>query len=532
MLSPPTSGVFLHPTSLPGRFGIGDIGPDAFAFVDWLAGSGQSYWQFLPLGPPGDGHSPYQSLSTLAGNPLLISPEALAQAGLLPCEELRSAEDECSSDTGRVDFARAEQVKNRVLAAAYDRFNALPPTHPMSREFDDFRQGNAEWLDDFTVFMALREANGSRAWTCWDELVDRSKRPMPGALGELHDRIRFHGFVQWAFDRQWEALRQYANDRAVRLIGDLPIYVSHDGADVWANRELFQLDPEGRPAAVAGVPPDYFSETGQLWNNPLYDWEANRRQGYAWWVRRVRNLLRRVDVVRLDHFRGFQAYWEVPGDAVTAEQGQWVPGPGAELFDAIDRAIVSRSDLHADGRTALPFIAENLGHITHEVDELQRRLGLPGMVVLQFALTGAIEGDFDPSALAPNTVLYTGTHDNNTTRGWLEEEVLSSPEKHQRVRRYISTHPETVAWEVIELAWRSSAGLAMTTVQDLLDLGAASRMNRPGTTTAQHPNWSWRVTPQSLDRRLQDRLLKLTADAGRNRTEPRAATVREAPPPA
>lgn len=515
MTPQPACGVLLHPTSLPGRFGIGDIGPEAFRFVDWLAGSGQAFWQFLPLGPPGEGDSPYQSLSAFAGSPLLISPEALAAEGLLCFDELRSAEGACAGSVGRVDFVLAERVKSRLLEAACDRFDAIAATHPLQADFDGYRALQAEWLDDFALFMALREANDRQAWTSWHSGVDRRKEPLPDGAGQLRRRVRFHSFVQWLFSRQWQALRRYANERGVRLIGDLPIYVSHDGADVWANRDLFQLAPDGLPSVVAGVPPDYFSETGQLWNNPLYDWQANQRQGYDWWIQRVRALLDRVDFIRLDHFRGYQAYWEIPAGALTAEQGHWVPGPGADLFEAIDRAILCRSGERGDGHTSLPFIAENLGHITHDVDQLQRRLRLPGMIVLQFALTGAIEGDFNPAAIDYNTVVYTGTHDNNTARGWLEEEVSRHPEQFDRIRRFVSARPETVAWELIEVAWRSSARLAMTTVQDVLNLGSPSRMNRPGTITAQHPNWSWRVPPGALSRHLQDRLAQLTSDAGR-----------------
>lgn len=515
MISRPASGILLHPTSLPGRFGIGDLGPEAFRFVDWLADSRQAFWQFLPLGPPGDGDSPYQSLSAFAGSPLLISPEEMVADGLLSRDELHGAEQACTGAFERVNFVLAKDTKNRLLHAAYDRFETFPNDHPLVGSFEDYLFQHAEWIDDFALFMALREINGEQAWTSWQNGVSRMKEPLPEARKELHSRIRFHAFVQWTFDRHWDSLHQYAIARGIRLIGDLPIYVSHDGADVWAHRELFLLDGDGRPAAVAGVPPDYFSQTGQLWNNPLYNWDTNRRNGYDWWIERVRELLSRVDFVRLDHFRGYQAYWEVAAGAATAEQGRWVPGPGEELFKAINRAISTESDGAGGSRAKLPFIAENLGFITHDVDELQRRLGLPGMVVLQFALTGAIEGEFNPSQLDFGTVVYTGTHDNNTTRGWLDEELLGNPDQLDRVRRFVPAHPETIAWDLIEVAWRSSACLAMTTVQDLLNLGSGSRMNRPGTITAQHPNWSWRLLPQALDRRVQERLAQLTADAGR-----------------
>ncbi|MDZ7618589.1 MAG: 4-alpha-glucanotransferase [Patescibacteria group bacterium] len=522
MLSRLASGILLHTTSLPGAFEIGDLGPEAVRFVDWLADSRQGFWQFLPLGPPGDGDSPYQSLSAFAGSPLLISPDGLAADGLLARDELRSAEALGGGAPDRVDFARVHAAKDRLLRAAYDRFAALPASHALVADFEDYCRLQAEWLDDFALFMALREINGQQAWTSWRNGVNATKEPLPETRKELHPRVRFHAFVQWAFDRQWDSLHQYARERGIRLIGDLPIYVSHDGADVWAHRELFCLNGDGSPSAVAGVPPDYFSQTGQLWNNPLYDWEANRRHEYQWWVARVRALLSRVDYVRLDHFRGYQAYWEVPAGAATAEQGRWVPGPGDDLFLAIDRAMAAESE--ASGRHAgrLPFIAENLGFITHDVDELQHRLGLPGMVVLQFALTGAIGGEFDPARLDANTVIYTGTHDNNTTRGWLEEELQGrpgqldgTPGQLDRVRQFVTAQPESIAWELIELAWRSSACLAVTTAQDLLNLGSGSRMNRPGTVTAQHPNWSWRMRLEALDCRVQERLAQLTADAGR-----------------
>ena len=523
MIAQPTAGVLLHPTSLPGPFGIGDMGPEAFQFVDWLADAGQGFWQFLPLGPPGDGDSPYQSLSAFAGNPLLISPEMLVEDGLLSADQLAPVSHTCGGRADRVDFPAVEKAKNPLLQSAFDRFNALPASHALYVSFDDYRDGQAMWLNDFALFMALREINGEQAWTRWQEGIDSNRRPLPGISESLRPRIRFHTFVQWVFDRQWDALRRYANGRGVRLIGDLPIYVSHDGADVWANRELFQLDASGQAAAVAGVPPDYFSETGQLWNNPLYNWDANRQQGYRWWIHRVRGLLGRLDFIRLDHFRGYQAYWAVPAGATTAEQGQWVPGPGAELFEAIDRAMVAQPDATAKHHLCLPLIAENLGYITPDVDALQQRLGLPGMIVLQFALTGAIEGEFDPAAIDGNTVLYTGTHDNNTTRGWLEEEVSLQPEQLQRVRRFVSAEPATIAWELIELAWRCSAHLAIAPAQDLLQLGSQSRMNRPGTNTAQHPNWSWRMERGVLNRHLQERLLQLTADSGRMTPERIAA---------
>jgi len=526
------SGVLLHPTSLPSPYGIGDVGTAAHRFVDWLAAAGQQYWQLLPLVPPDEGGSPYQSVSAFAGNPLLISPDSLSEDGLLDTEQLALAAKRCGHAVTTVDYPLAFQVKAELLRAAATRFFALPDSAALRRDYDCFRATQRGWLDDYATFLALREMNQGRAWTEWDHGVDAEQRPLAAADEQLQASKEFHRFEQWACARQWDALREHARRVGVALIGDLPIYVAEDSADVWAHRDLFELDESGRPRLVAGVPPDYFSETGQLWNNPLYDWQANRDQGYRWWTDRVRAVLGRVDVVRLDHFRGFEAYWAVDAGEPDARNGRWLPGPGAELFDSIRRNLEENS---VDGREGspsanqrdapppaipvwqrLPFIAENLGHITAEVDALQQATGLPGMVVLQFALLGEIEGHFDPATIAPETVAYTGTHDNNTTRGWFEQEVLPHPEKLENLRRFTKAScPEAVAWEIIEVAWHSSAAVAVAPVQDLLGLPAGARMNRPGTSHHDAPNWAWRLEPGQLGEELAGSLRALTEAADR-----------------
>jgi 4-alpha-glucanotransferase len=523
MLLERSSGVLLHPTSLPGRFGIGDLGPQARRFVDWLAAAGQQLWQVLPLGPTGDDFSPYQSLSASALNPLLVSPRLLAEDRLVDQADLDRAAAPPDAKPGRVDFARVAGEKDRLLQTAAARFRRLPQEHPFRADFARFCERHASWLDDHAMFLALREANGRRAWWEWSELVTPDKRPVAGAADALAERIELQRIAQWLLHRQWDALRRYARGRGVRLIGDLPIYVAHDSTEVWAHRELFQLDVTGQPTLVAGVPPDYFSATGQLWNNPVYDWPANAREGYRWWIARVGALLELVDFARVDHFRGFEAFWAVPAGEPTAEDGQWRPGPGAELFDAL-RLGLSPPPAEGDGLAPLPLIAEDLGYITPEVIELRRQLGLPGMEVLQFLWNYDEERFVPPTDFDRDTVVYTGTHDNNTTRGWFEQEVLRDPPLLERLRRHTRAAPETIAWDLIELAWGSSAAVAVAPLQDVLSLGPEARMNKPGTRYPEHPNWSWRVAPAALAGELAERLSALTGQTGRGRMSPSAKT--------
>lgn len=493
MTDQPTSkraaGVLFHPTSLPGPHGIGTLGRAAFTWVDFLVGAGQKWWQILPLGPTGYGDSPYQCFSALAGNPYLVDLEAVRDDGLLTAAELA-----VSFPVDHVDFGPVIEFKNKALARAWERFGAS--ARPVLRaEFEAFTAAEAGWLDDFALFMALKDSNGGVSWQEWEApLRLRDAAALAQSRAALRSAIGLHQFRQFLFFRQWRAVKRYANERGVHLIGDVPIFVSIDSADVWARPELFQLDDARRPIAVAGVPPDYFSATGQLWGNPLYDWEAVAADNYAWWIDRLRATLAQVDLIRIDHFRGFEAYWRIPAGNPTAEFGVWTPGPGRALFDQL-RATLGD----------LPLIAEDLGVITPGVDGLRQAAALPGMRVLQFAFGGATEDRFLPHMYEHDTVVYTGTHDNDTTRGWYEH--ITEAER-DRVRRYLACDGRDVAWDMIRAAWMSVADLAVAPLQDVLDLGSPARMNTPGQPAG---NWSWRLLPDQLQPWHRDRLGDLTA---------------------
>jgi 4-alpha-glucanotransferase len=468
-----SSGVLLHPTSLPGRFGIGDLGPAADEWITWLASTGCRYWQVLPLGPTGYGDSPYQSFSTFAGNPYLVSPELLVDDGLLTPAEL---EDAPVSPPGRVDFGRVIPWKLGLLDTAYAR---LPGAGTELRaEFDAFREEHSRWLDDYTLFMALKVRRGGGSWADWpDKLKRRRRRAMRAARKDTAGDVERLAFRQFLFYRQWGRVAALAADAGLRIIGDVPFYVAPDSADVWANPELFLLDGAGDPAVVAGVPPDYFSETGQLWGNPIYDWEAMAGDGYGWWIDRLATLRTLVDLIRIDHFRAFADYWEVPAGSKTAEVGRWVDGPGEPFFAAVETALGE-----------LPIIAEDLGELHDVVPELRDRLGLPGMKVLQFAFDGDPGNPFLPEHYPESCVVYTGTHDNETAAGWyagLEEQVRED------VLAILGSDGADVAADMITAAWRSRAVLAVTPVQDVLGLDNDSRMNTPGTLGG---NWDWRMT--------------------------------------
>jgi 4-alpha-glucanotransferase len=484
-----SAGILLHPTSLPGPFGIGDLGPSAYAWVDALAGARQTWWQVLPLGPTGYGDSPYQSFSAFAGNPYLISPELLVRDGLLQEGDLEGGHFHGE----RVDYGPAIAFKVRILARAWENF-WRGSARPLQPEFERFSARQRAWLDDFALFMALKDTQTGASWQDWPApLVLRQ----PAALQEAHRRLAHtvgqHKFRQFLFFRQWGALRAYARDKGIKLIGDLPIFVSPDSADVWANPDLFLLDGKRRPTAVAGVPPDYFSATGQLWGNPLYNWERLRQTGYAWWIARVRATLEQVELVRIDHFRGFESYWEVPAGEATAQNGRWVKVPGADFFERL-RATLG----------GLPLIAEDLGLITPEVDELRERFGLPGMRILQFAFGGGPENRYLPHHYVRNTVVYTGTHDNDTTAGWFGN--LPEHERHF-VRRYVPMTGDEPAWDFLRLAWSSVADHALAPLQDVLGLGNEGRMNLPGRADG---NWGWRFTPEMLSDHVLGRLRDLT----------------------
>jgi 4-alpha-glucanotransferase len=490
-----SSGVLLHPTSLPGPFGVGDLGPQAHAWVDALARAGQGWWQMLPVGPTGYGDSPYQSPSTFAGNLNLLSPELLAADGLATPGD----GDGCVlPGAGPVHYADVIPRKRRLVQRAWERFTAGDGPPLLRAEFAAFRE--TAWLDEFARFMAIKDEYGGKPWWEWPAaLAARQDAALRATSAELADDIDAHRFGQFLFFRQWRALRAHAHAAGVRVIGDLPIYVADDSADVWANPELFLLDAARRPRVVAGVPPDYFSATGQLWGNPIYDWDAHRTSGFAWWVNRVRAALQLFDLIRLDHFRGLEAFWAVPFGALTAANGTWMPGPGAALLGAL------RDQL---GR--VPIIAEDLGFITPEVDALRERFGLPGMRILQFAFGGAVEARFLPHGFTPNVVTYTGTHDNDTTAGWAEK--LTAEER----RQFARYAPESVGDPVralLRLGWASVADLAIAPLQDLLGLGSEARLNTPGTTTG---NWVWRVSDAALaDRGWGEFLGEITEVYGR-----------------
>lgn len=511
MLTHRASGVLLHPTSLPTRYGLGDLGPEAFRLLDWLAEAGQQFWQVLPLVPTDVGDSPYQSPSAFAGNPLLISPDGLMQDGLLTADDLERAADERSLSAVLVDFTAAGARKLALLETAAHRFGDLAGSHPLRVEYDRFCNAERAWLDPHAEFMTLREANAGGWWMNWTVDVTPDRRLTAEAVVRRADRLQAHRLWQFLFFRQWDALRAAAHQRGIEIIGDLPIYVSHDSADVWANRQWFQLDDHGRSTFVAGVPPDYFSKSGQLWSNPLYDWEALHRDGYRWWIARMHAALRTVDLVRLDHFRGFEAYWSVPAGESTAINGTWIPGPADALLSAI------RSELAgADGH--LPIIAEDLGMITPEVHALRERFGLPGMKVLQFRLPGdPWEPPFRLDEFEPNSVVYTGTHDNDATIGWFASEIAPNPERLEKLKQITPCDPQGIAWEFIELAWRSTSHLAVAPLQDFLSLGSEARMNTPGTAGEGCVNWRWKFTPDRLTNELAQRLRALTEATGRGR---------------
>ncbi len=490
------AGVLLHPTSLPGAFGVGDLGPGAASFCDWAEEAGQGLWQVLPLGPTDVGGSPYSGLSAFAGNPLLISPERLAEEGLLPQETLAGSHD---PPGGRVDFAAAAAHKERLLRAAWDRFRSLAPWVPRG-EWDAFcaAEWASGWLPDWALYASLRRRFSGIPWTAWDAgLKRREPAALEAARSELREEIAYHTFVQFLFFRQWAGLRRHAEARGIRIIGDCPIYMSHDSADVWARQDLYALDRDGRPEKVAGVPPDYFSETGQLWGNPLYRWDRMEAEGFAWWIARFRMNLVLADLVRLDHFRGFAGYWEVSASEKTAEAGRWAAGPGATLFE------VARSEM---GDT--PFIAEDLGMITPEVTKLREELGLPGMKVLQFAF-GDVDSDHLPHHHVPRSVVYTGTHDNDTARGWFSG---VAPDVRARVLDYLGCDPGGVAWGLVRSAYASVAEMVVVPAQDLFELGGEARLNVPGKAEG---NWTWRAEGSDFTVERAVRLRRLAELTGR-----------------
>jgi len=489
-----SSGILLHPTSLPGPYGIGELGPHAYRFVDWLASTGCKLWQVLPLGPTGYGDSPYQCFSAFAGNPYLISIDFLLQDGLLTQADLKDKPD---FDDSRVDFGLLIPWKLELLQKAFSRFAAT--SEDLHKKFEYFSAENAVWLDDYALFMSLKEASGGGAWNAWDASIrNREASAMDKARKEHSDNVLRFSFYQFLFFRQWYNLRAYANEREIKIIGDIPIFIAYDSADAWANPGLFYLDEDSQPTVVAGVPPDYFSPTGQLWGNPLYRWDVHKETEYAWWLDRFRAVLKLVDIVRLDHFRGFAGYYEIPFEAKTAETGRWVPGPGSDFFKTLDAKL-------SEARTTeieLPIIAEDLGLITPDVIELRDGFKLPGMKILQFGFDGA-KNPFLPHNYPANCIAYTGTHDNDTARGWYD---TAPQEELDFALRYLHTDADHFVWELIRGVWSSVAVYAITPMQDLLNLGGYARMNFPSRLGG---NWEWRVKPDDVNEYLAGRLREL-----------------------
>jgi 4-alpha-glucanotransferase len=493
------SGLLLHVTSLPSRYGIGDFGAAAVAWIDRLHAAEQTWWQGLPLGPTGYANSPYQSLSSFAGNWLLISPDGLLHEGLLNANDL--AGQPSFSDTA-VDFDAVIRFKQQLLLTVWSNFRSRAPEE-LQIAFQQFCEKQAHWLDDFGLFCALKARYHDAAYLNWPtELVLRDPASLKAARHELADDIERICLSQFLLLRQGEQLKGYAHAKGVRLIGDLPFFVSPDSSDVWADPQLFQLDEHRRPRFVAGVPPDYFSAQGQLWGNPVYDWQELRKTGFRWWINRVRALLSHVDLIRLDHFRGFAAAWHVPAGAPTAQTGQWVPGPGAEFFAAVEKELGSP-----------PFIAEDLGLITADVRALRDQFQLPGMRVLQFAFDGMPDNPYLPENFVENTVVYTGTHDNDTTRGWYAGLPDNQRQNLLRCLKATSCGGDEAAPALMQLAWSSSARLALAPLQDLLNLGSDARMNVPGRV---EDNWRWRVTEEMLASPAFDWLRQLTERSGRS----------------
>ena len=498
MLDSRASGVLLHPTSLPSRFGIGDLGENAYKFVDFLANSDQQIWQILPVGPTGYGNSPYLSYSALAGNPLLISPAILQQQGLLTTQELQNLPD---FPIDWVDFDRVIATKLPLLRQASDRFKASA-SESDNTEFQRFCNRQNDWLSDYALFMSLKTAHNGSGWNQWPvEIAARQPQAMAEWGAKLADDIFYHKFTQYQFFSQWQNLKQYANDRGINLFGDIPIYVAHDSVDVWAHRHIFRLDPDtGEASLMAGVPPDYFSSTGQLWGNPVYNWEELEKTDFKWWIRRVEAILEYVDIVRIDHFRGFQAYWGVPQGEDTAMNGTWLDAPGEKFFQLLEKQL-----------GVLPIVAEDLGVITPEVEALRDKFNFPGMKILQFAFDDDRANGFLPFNYTDrNCIVYTGTHDNNTTVGWFYER---SPEAQANVTDYLGcVGDEGIHWAMIRLALSSVGNTVVLPFQDVLGLGTDAKMNTPSQATG---NWSWRCRVEAFNDELSGRMKYLTYLYGR-----------------
>jgi 4-alpha-glucanotransferase len=497
-----SSGIILHPTSLPGPYGIGDLGSQAHQWIDFLAEAGCGLWQILPLGPTGYGDSPYQCFSAFAGNFYLISPEALLADNLLKPDDLA---DLPKFPQESVDFGWVINWKINLLERSFQRFRQSRSMR-IRMDYEAFTESHRDWLPDFAVFMALKEANHGSPWPTWAApLRDREPEALAQATQQYELEIQAQMYRQFIFFRQWDRLREHAHRLGIQIIGDIPIFVAHDSADVWAHPELFYLDKTGRPRVVAGVPPDYFSPTGQLWGNPLYRWRAHRQTGYAWWLKRIRAVLETVDIIRIDHFRGFAGYWEVPGRAKNAVKGRWVKGPGKNFFQTVRENLGD-----------LPIIAEDLGVITPDVVELRESFKLPGMKILQFGFGDGPLAPFLPHNYPVNCVVYTGSHDNDTVLGWYQRVGEKSVES-DFYRRYTARDGSDVSWDLIREAWSSVAVFSLAPIQDFLSIDNQGRMNYPGNPSG---NWTWRMPPDGLSDGLKARIKEINYLYARDKEKP------------
>ena len=487
-----SSGILFHPTSLPGKYGIGTLGKEAYAFIDFLKKSRQKLWQIFPLGPTGYGDSPYQSFSSFAGNPYLIDFDLLIEAHLLSEEDLR---DVFFGDNEEyIDYGAIYNQKYPLLRKAYENFKSSD-NHEMKENLEHFKRENASWLNDYSLYISLKNHFNGLPWNEWaHDIKNREHGAMEHYRNELADDIEYHNFIQFLFFKQWGDVKRYANENGIKIIGDIPIFVAADSSDAWANPEIFLFDEERKPVKVAGVPPDYFSATGQLWGNPLYNWQKLKETNYSWWVERVRANLSTCDIIRIDHFRGFEAYWAVPYGDDTAINGQWEPGPGIDLFNAIKSQLGE-----------LPIIAEDLGLMTQGVIDLREATGFPGMKILGFAFDSGEENDYLPHTYTKNCVVYTGTHDNDTLIGWFQK---AKEEDRQFARDYLNSRSDDeIHWDAIRGAWSSVASIAISPVQDFLGLGSEARINTPGVAAG---NWQWRLRHGVLTDELAERIAKLT----------------------
>ncbi len=495
MLKERSSGILLHPTSLPGKYGIGTLGKAAFEFIDFLVNAKQQYWQILPLGPTGYADSPYQCFSAHAGNPNLIDLDLLVKTRLLHADDLSEYPH---FSTERVDFEGVQQTRLSLLQKAYHAFT-LYADNLEKVAYRNFLKDQSKWINDYALFRAIKANRDQKPWYHWENpLKMRDQEAVKAIQATLHDEIDFHKFMQFLFFRQWNAVKEYAHSHKVKIIGDIPLYVALDSADAWANPEIFEFDEQRNPIRVGGVPPDYFSETGQLWGNPLFRWDKLKETGYQWWIDRIRTNLNLYDIIRIDHFRGFAAYWAVPYAEKTAINGEWVPCPGKEFFDALQSEFGN-----------LPIIAEDLGVITPDVEELRDGFDLPGMKILQFAFDSSEANDYIPHNYVKNCLVYTGTHDNDTVVGWFNN---ATEEDRKYVIDYLHTSEHEIHWAFLRLAWSSVAYTAIVPMQDLLGLDTSARMNLPGTT---QNNWQWRVNAHHFTPELASRLAHLTTLYGR-----------------